>query len=232
MPMKEMKQLILDKTNQVFEQTLNEKENSQNLLLLNTYFSWMDFIEGQFASKDDEMQLLVEATLDLVNSLFNTFSGFYRGGMISLRSALELTGLYVYYFDHHIEYKYFANESKYKGPLLSELINSDKFLMNMYCSLFIDVQRLKGSLHEEVLDTYRTLSQYVHGRLGKLQSIKSLPINFSKSDFSKFTEQWQKVIGLGNTILAIRFSKEVDKMDKDKKDVIYGIIQKLGFLEV
>ncbi|MCK4321348.1 hypothetical protein KAX08_02380 [candidate division WOR-3 bacterium] len=189
-------------------------------------------MDGKFLLHRNVTQLLYEATLDLISSFFNAFSGFYRQGMISLRSSLELTALYIYYFDHPVEFNYFLSEAGYKGPLISELINKHHLFVKKYCILFIDENKLKKELHTEVEKAYKGLSLYVHGRLGKLQTLISLPIRFNKSEISKFIKEWKKIIGLGNTILAVRFFDEMDNIDKEKKDLIYDIIKNLGILEV
>ncbi|MEW6410208.1 MAG: hypothetical protein AB1488_08905, partial [Nitrospirota bacterium] len=92
--------------------------------------------------------------------------------------------------------------------------------------------KLKKELHTEVENTYKELSKYVHGRLGKMQTLIAFPVNYDKSAFSEFMEEWEKVIGLGNTILAVRFFNELNEIDKEKKEVICSIIKKLDILEV
>ena len=231
--MEDLKKVILEKTNQIFEQTLKRREYTQKLIWLNTYFSWIEFLDKKPHLENEVINLLYEATFDLVSSLFNSFSGFYRQGMISLRSSLELTGLYVYYFDHPIEFAYFIiREGGTKGPLLSELINEGDFLVKKYCSLFIGKEKLKKELHTEVKNTYKELSLYVHGRLGKLQTLIAFPISFNKNEMSKFIEEWEKVIGLGNTILGVRFWSEMNEMEKEKREQICSIIKNLNILEV
>lgn len=230
--MEDLKKIILGKTNQVFEQTISGENYTQELTLLNTYFYWTEFISKKFSLKSEAMQLLNEATLDLVSSLFNTFSGFYRQGVVSLRSSLELTALYVYYFDHPIEFRYFISEAGYKGPLISELINNHYFLVKKYCLLFIDENKLKKELHTEVQNEYKKLSLYVHGRLKRLQTIISLPINFDKNELSNFMKEWENVIGLGNSILAVRFYTEMSNMSDEQKAKIYSAVRKLDILEV
>lgn len=230
--MENLKKVMLEKTNQIFEQTLKRGEYTQKLTWLNTYFSWIEFMDKKRHSQDGVINLLYEATFDLVSSLFNSFSGFYRQGMISLRSSLELTGLYVYYFDHPIEFAYFTKEGGTKGPLLSELINEGDFLVKKYCSLFIDKEKLKKELHTEVKNTYKKLSLYVHGRLGKLQTLIAFPISFNENQMSKFIEEWEKVIGLGNTVLGVRFWNKINEMEKEKREQIRSIIKNLNILEV
>lgn len=230
--MENLKKIILEKTNQIFEQSLKQKNCMQTLTLLNTYFDWIEFLNRKFPSKKGVLNLLKEATFDLTSSFYNSFSGFYRQGMISLRSSLELTGLFVYYFDHPIEYRYFLKEGGYRGPLLSELINRGGFLVKKYCLLFIDKERLKKELHTEVENTYKDLSLYVHGRLGKLQTLIEFPISFNKREFSKFIREWEKILGLGNTIFTLRFSSEINEMNEDKREKIYSIVKDLDILEV
>lgn len=230
--MEDLKKIMIDRTNQVFEQTTRLKNYTQKIVLLNTYFYWTKFVDKKFPSEGEVRGLLDEATLDLITSLFNTFSGFYRQGMVSLRSSLELTALYVYYFDHPIEFKYFLTERGYRGPTLSELINKGDFLVKKYCSLFINEDKLKKELHTEVENTYKELSKYVHGRLGRLQTLTSFPINFNKEELSNFMKEWEKLIGIGNTILAVRFLNKMNEMDKEEKDAICFIIKKLDILEV
>ncbi|MEW6410563.1 MAG: hypothetical protein AB1488_10730, partial [Nitrospirota bacterium] len=179
--MEDLKEIMLKKTDLIFEETLRElKDYTQWLTSLNTYFYWSDFLGKKFSS-NEVINLINEATFDLVSSLFTSFTGFYRQGMIALRSSLELTGLYVYYFDHLIEFKYFLKEGGYRGPLLSELINKGDFLVKKYCSLFINENKLKKELHTEVENTYKELSKYVHGRLGKMQTLIAFPVNYDKS---------------------------------------------------
>jgi len=228
-----LKKVILKKTNQTFEQTLKNlnPKDQQALTSLNTYFYWKDFLNKTFPLDNKVIILLDEATFDLVSSLFNSFSGFYRQGMISLRSSLELTELYVYYFDHPVEFKYFLHDRK-KRPLPSELINKENFLTKKYCLLFVDKNKLKKELHTEIEKTYKELSFYVHGRLGKLQTLNTFPVNFNKRAFSNFLKEWQRIIFLGNTILAVRFYKKINIMDKTKRDRICSEIKKLNILEV
>lgn len=232
----DLEKVILKNTNDVFGQTLENlnPKGLQVLTSLNTYFDWMDFINKTFPSDNSDNNVIIllnEATFDLVSSLFNSFSGFYRQGMVSLRSSLELTALYVYYFDHPVEFQFFLHERK-KAPLPSELINKGDFLVKKYCELFIDINKLKKGLHTEVENTYKNLSFYVHGRLGKLQTLTTFPIVFDKKLFRIFLKEWQKVIALGNTILLVRFYNEKDKMDKAKRDRIYSQVKQLNILEV
>jgi len=229
--MKEFKDIILTKINQIFEKTLSESSKYESqLLLLNTYFSWSDFLSSKFPT-NEALNLIQEATFDLISSQFNAFSGFYRQGMICLRSALELTGLCVYYFDHSIECKYFHNEGGYKGPLLSELIDKDGFLAKKYYSLFIDEYKIKRELHTEVVSTYRDLSKYVHGRLGKLQTIINVPLNYDSRAFDEFIKKWITIIGLGNTIMKVRFYNDMNTMDTDKKVYINALVKDVGIIE-
>lgn len=229
--MKELERIILKRTNQVFKQTIQENYRKE-LTLLNTYFYWAEFIYKRFPLQREMMQLLNEATFDLISSLFATFSGFYRQGMIALRSSLELTAFYVYYFDHPVEFSYFFRETGHRSSLVSELINKGNFLVKKYCLLFIDEKRLKKELHIEVQKAYKELSIYVHGRLGKLQTLTSFPISFDNNELSKFMREWKRIIGLGNTILTVRFLNKMNNMKKDRKDVICSIVKDLEILEV
>lgn len=232
MRFEDLRNIILDKTNQIFKDTLEQKDYTLELTSLNTYFYWLEFLGENFSSKCEVIKLINEATFDLVSSLFNSLSGFYRQGMIALRSSLELTGLYVYYFDHPIEFKYFFSEGGWKGPLLSQLIDKGEFLVKKYYSLFVDEEKLRGELHTEVRNTYKKLSLYVHGRLGKLQTFDAFPIVFSESEFVEFMKEWEKVIDLGNTILAVRFYKEINEINTKEREKICSVVKKLGILEV
>lgn len=227
-----LREVILKKTNVIFDETLKElKHYPQGLMSLNTYFYWVDFLEQHF-SANEVMNLLNEATFDLISSLFVSFTGFYRQGMISLRSSLELTCLFVYYFDHPIEYRYFLKERGIKGPLLSELINKGNFLVKKYCSIFVNENKLKKELHTEIQNKYKILSKYVHGRLKKLQTLIAFPVDFDKTNFLEFMKNWEEVIALGNTVLAVRFANDIDSMEENIRDNIFSIIKKTNILEV
>jgi len=151
--------------------------------------------------------------------------------MISLRSSLELTELYLYYFDHPVEFQYFLKNRK-KGSLPSELINKGNFLVKKYCLLFIDKNKLKKEVHTEIEKTYKDLSFYVHGKLGRLQTLTTFPVKFNESEFSNFMKKWERVVGLSNSILAVRFYSEINKMDKEKKMQIHSVLKKIRILEV
>ena len=233
MKIEDLKKVMLEKTTQIFVQTLKnlDQKDKQSLTSLNSYFYWIDFLNKAFPANKEVMILLNEAAFDLVSSLFNSFSGFYRQGMISLRSSLELTELYLYYFDHPVEFQYFLKNRK-KGSLPSELINKGNFLVKKYCLLFIDKNKLKKEVHTEIEKTYKDLSFYVHGKLGRLQTLTTFPVKFNESEFSNFMKKWERVVGLSNSILAVRFYSEINKMDKEKKMQIHSVLKKIRILEV
>lgn len=227
-----LKEVILNKTNEVFLKTLQQKELPQKLLFLNTYAGWIDLISKEYPDKDDVINLWQEAYLDLISSFFNASNGFYRQSIISLRSVLELTSLGVYYFDHPIEFNYFKKEGDYKAPMLSQLIDNEGFLAKKYCLLFIDESKMKKELHTEIRQVYKKLSHYVHGRLNKLQTITQLSISFNEKELSNFLTFWETIIKLVNTIIFIRFSKDISKMDEDIKITVYELIKNTGIVEI
>jgi len=80
MKIEDLKKVMLEKTTQIFVQTLKnlDQKDQQALTSLNSYFYWIDFLNKAFPANKEVMILLNEATFDLVSSLFNSFSGFYR----------------------------------------------------------------------------------------------------------------------------------------------------------
>ena len=184
-------------------------------------------------NSSDTLSVLEEAQNDLLNSVLFACQGFYRNAHICLRSALELTLSFVYYYDHYYDFvlwkadcldmtwsKLTSTEcgvfnSKFYGILLNDSVKNLDFEM-----LISETQKI-----------YHLSSQSVHGKYEYMQTKLSHDNKYNKDTFNVYYELFKSVINLVKSILYIRFYKEIHtNLDNDDIRNLNIIIKKYEVL--
>ena len=103
--------LIIDFKTELDENiSMSLKENNKKLdkVSLN-----IEIVEEIVANINSEPQIILKEVIhDLISALYSGLQALYRNSYISLRSAIELSLVYVYFLDHNYDY-FFWKQDKY-----------------------------------------------------------------------------------------------------------------------
>jgi hypothetical protein len=156
-----------------------------------------------------------EITSDVVSSINAALSGFYRLGIASLRSILELGTNSIFYYDHKVEYYLYESEDFKADRYVTTLTKQFNFFTTRYVRSFnkkIDtLQSSEDSISNYLDKLYRELCDHVHGRYKTLTKAKSLKIEYIKKDFKGFESLLLKTIGILLTMYYVRFDIVLDE---------------------
>lgn len=136
-----------------------------------------------------------EIFIDLVQSISACLHGQYRLSYQSLRSALELSVAVVYFSDHLVEFKQWQNDDwDFRFSLISEVLSE-----SYSKALGVESPPAEAPIKE----SYRFLSQFVHGKYGYMTAAKDGPILHYEVDRSMefievFTQVFQCIINILN----------------------------------
>ncbi|EFM10815.1 hypothetical protein PaecuDRAFT_2062 [Paenibacillus curdlanolyticus YK9] len=163
----------------------------------------------------DQNVVLKEVCYDMLSSLYISAQGMYRNAYICLRSALELGLSFIYFVDSNYEYLLWkVNDYDIKWSTLKD--ENTGVLSRKYLSLFLrdyDVQEFI----ENVKDTYRMCSEYVHGKFQYMHTTEGEKILHQQDKFVAWSSVFMQVAKLVNIILVIRFQDVANNFSEDKK---------------
>ena len=165
---------------------------------------------------------------DLLSSISSACSGFYRSGIVNLRSILELGCNTFFYLDHKIEYYLFEHENAKADKYVSTLIRDFNFFTSKYINSF----NLAIQYHETTVDSvsnylkqiYSQLSDVVHGRYNSLLKVNNIQVEYEIRSFKTYEELLSKTIGILCVMFILRFNN-------DKIDEINSLALKTGVIK-
>lgn len=207
----------------IWEETLKKHPGDVDEMMkaLTSMYSWSKVLEG----KSEASILVKEALLDLFASVNSVMSGYYRQGMISLRSCLEMILDFIYYVDHPIEYKRWRQasgtnvESKIGKWLEEGMLSAD------YNKFFVPESNVQGDLGAKAKSMYGKLSKFTHAQREEVMQIdkESMQMSFDIGKFGKCKSNFLDVVSLCNVALCIRFWTDFQASGDLKNDTLYLI---------
>lgn len=159
----------------------SEQEGKLNHLvnLGNAYVELVTLYITQYLKDDNSILTTVtdEFFVDIHVSVTLAVGGYYKSGSVTLRAAMEL-GLYILYFiDHPIELKMWASsgekerENDMSFSKILDIIANDSYL-SAASGNAVDSKTVSFA-KSQLNNTYRQLSERVHGKFKFLQASSS-----------------------------------------------------------
>jgi hypothetical protein len=178
---------IMKPVNEIQEETLIDNDLTAIFKYLNASIDIRDSLH----EIDKEIGgLWNEIIFDLIASIHSAASGFYRSGIVTLRSILEIGACSFYYLDHKVEFSIFQNTNSKADKYVSTLINNHDFFKTKYAKTFFgnieEIETNSDSISEFLGRQYGVLSDVVHGRYKSLIKLENLDIGYKKKDYKKY----------------------------------------------
>ncbi len=203
---------IITKVQEINENTLDNNDIST---LLNALDCIMDISEELALIEPEMLHLWNEIVSDSISCVYSVTSGFYRQGLITLRSILELSCMSFYYLDHKVEYFHFKEYDAKANKYVSHLVNNENFYKTIYIKSFNrnieKIQKKQDSVSDELKSLYGTLSDIVHGKYKTLIKREKLEICYQKQNFIKSNKLIEAVVG----IIAVLFYLKYEHLSSD-----------------
>lgn len=187
----------------------------------------IDDISKKCIYNAEAISVLNEAQNDLLNSLIFSCQGFYRNAYICLRSSLELTLSFIFYYDHNFDY------ILWKSDLLdmtwTRLTDIDKGVFNKYFYQLIFKRSVNlDSIINNIKEIYHQCSQSVHGKYDYMQTTISPCIKYDDLSICNFLDLFDKTIEIIKVVLYLRFKEIIEKnLDYDDVKALDVIIKRL-----
>ncbi|WP_217581554.1 hypothetical protein [Lysinibacillus sp. GbtcB16] len=206
---------IVKNVQEIMSKTIGNNDITPILELID---STLDILEGIDQVDPEVGQLWNEITSDILASVNSATSGFYRQGILTLRSVLELGCMSFFYLDHKVEFHLFKEHDAKADKYVSKLIREYNFYKTDYISSFYtnieEVQTKRDSISEYLDKTYKDLSDVVHGRYKTLKKQDILKIEYSISDFNNFKKFLTSVVSILATMYVLKFENKNSELIK------------------
>ena len=219
---------VADKLKENVSET--EKEQKQNI---NHCIAELHLIDDicQCIPESDTLSVLDEVQNDLFNSVIFACQGFYRNAHICLRSSLELTFSFIYYYDHHYDYVLWKKD--YIDTKWSDLMSPDTWNLNKkFYSIILncDTEKLKfDKFIDRIKYLYHSSSQSVHGKYEYMQTKLSNDNTYDPKLFDSYYKQFEGITEVLKSIIYLRFKNEID-IDPDEIKELDKILKKYEVL--
>lgn len=173
-----------------------------------------------------ERELLETVSSQLIASSLNLGLGLYRQAFATLRLSLEM-GLSVSYFSVH-KLDHLEWENGKKDIKWSELTSKENGVFSKrFCLVFFpELEEYLESFLSESLETYRALSEFVHGNY---QTWKESGIIIKKND-SLIESYFQKLSKVSEVILFSLCCRYLKSFSSNQYDEVDFLIQELNYV--
>lgn len=158
---------ILSSLNSAFHSTLQDSRSvclEQCYYRAITFSSWRQILEtiGKFRCQE----IYNELQSDLSASITSALVGNYRLALMSIRSFIELSTLFSYYYHHHVEYQWWMKD---RHVIKFSELNQSYF--NQYDQL--NAHNINSHIYQE----WKNVSKYVHAEFKSyMQATEGLPL--------------------------------------------------------
>ncbi len=197
---------IIKNVQQINKTTINDNDITP---LLNLIDNTLDILEGIQKSDSAIGELWNEIASDIISSVNSATSGFYRQGIITLRSVLELGCMTYFYADHKVEFHLFKTHDAKADKYVSTLIRDYDFYNTNYIHSFYSnievIQTKNNSVSNFLNKIYKDLSDVVHGRYKTLTKQSTLKIEYNKEQFNFYKDKLNSVLSILATMYILRF---------------------------
>jgi hypothetical protein len=198
---------IINNVGKINIKTINDNDITP---ILNLIDNTLDILDGINNVDPDIGVLWNEIASDVISSIYSATSGFYRQAIITLRSVLELGCTSFFYVDHKVEYHLFKSHDAKADKYVSTLIRDYEFFTTNYIHSFYNdielIQSSNNSVSNFLSNTYKQLSDVVHGRYKTLTKQNTLSIGYDKQQFNFFEDKLSLVLSILATMYVLRFN--------------------------
>jgi hypothetical protein len=158
---------ILPAINQAFDESV---EDSRKNLVEQCYFQAASFSSWRqlllVDNKDNCKEIYNEIQADLSASISSALTGNYRLSLMSIRSFIELSNLFSYYYFHPVEYDWWL-----KGNHVIKFSELNEKYLKGYKQL--EAHRINTNIYQE----WKKVSKYVHAEFKSyMESSDTLPL--------------------------------------------------------
>lgn len=212
-------EVMLKNIGQSMNKNLEETTNDNKRRLYDLHCKIEEIREIKKKLDDyEESCMLDEVIYDLISSKYLACTGLYRTAYLNLRSALELGMGFLYFIDRR--YLYLQWKKNLYDIKWSELTEPKLGVVTCNYIITFNEQLEQGDMTElidAIKDSYRTCSEYVHGKFSYMQVKSSNEIKYNIESYEKWEQQAFKIVKLLKRFLDIRFKNY--KESKYKKIV-------------
>jgi hypothetical protein len=183
---------------QSFDDTLNEPKSS---LIEQCYFkaisfpSWRKILSTKARFKCQE--IYDEMQSDLTASIMSALFGNYKLSLMSIRSFIELSNLFSYYYNHPIEYQWWLN---------SKHIIKFTDLQQSYFNKYEQINLYK--INQNINIEWKQMSKYIHAEFKHYMQFSNdlpfLPV-YQKSKLGQWLNHFSKGTKYINQLFYIVF---------------------------
>ena len=202
------RQTFIQSSEKIANQTLATSNVQPVLDCLNLFLEIKDIMN---TNNIKNRELWDEVVCDVSGAIHSTICGFYRPGIIALRSLLELSCMFFYFYNHEVEYYLYKNEDAKADKYVSVLVRDYDFFKTKYIKSFFpnitSIESESDAISKELVNLYKDLSDIVHGRYKTLVSKDLTKIEYSIEDYVNFEKFFTRV----TQIICIMFSLLFDK---------------------
>lgn len=214
---------VLNKLNEIFIKSKNEKEKQTN-----SFLNLIDLLGQVYDCTPTAPSKTVfdEVRNDLLNSLIFCFQGYYRHSNICLRSSLELTLSYLYYTDNQYDFILWKNDCI--DMTWTKLTNSEQgFLNPRFLNLVFGSEIDIKCCVTKIQEMYHLTSQYVHGKYDYMQQRLSDGLVYSEKLLERYFITAETIIEIEIVLIYIRFHNDIIKsIDPEEKIKLDRLLKK------
>lgn len=160
-----------------------------------------------------------EVQMDLLVANYLASLGIYRTAYATLRSALELGMLFIYFIDNN--YDYICWKDNKKDVSWSRLFGENAFIDIDYFSIFYgkkEKEKFKAII-QDIKEAYRKCSEYTHGKYDYMMSIQGASqFGYDEDKYDDFYKEFSRVADLIYVVQAIRFKKNIERLYIEDND--------------
>jgi len=200
----------IDRFSDIWNSSFNQRKR-----LLECYEYGIPFFQWNLQlDKDGNFEnLLAELLTDIRNSFILACIGAYRPAITFLRSILELTLQFIYYYHHPVEYKWWRDGSHHIGF---------KELVEYVQKITAFKQLIKSDVTERLRKQYKDLSKFVHAEdVWHTQSQGKFDIlRFNKANLGRWRTHYKRTLSLCNLLLISYFADELSDFPADARETI------------
>ncbi len=178
--------------------TLDDKRAN---LIEDCYFKAISFSSWQqillTPNKENCSEIYNELQSDLASSMLSALTGNYRLALISIRSFIELSYLFTYYYYHPIEYNWWLDDN--------HVIKFSELNQNYYSNY---KQLNTFNVNSNIYKEWKKVSKYVHAEfknyMQSYENLTSLPV-YQKGKLGQWITHFSKATIYINQLFYIVF---------------------------
>ncbi|PZV26701.1 MAG: hypothetical protein DCF12_08460 [Snowella sp.] len=209
---------IAQKTKEAIEKSIPfESDLAKIYTFTEELLLWHEILKDR-----EESSIIKNIASELQFSSVSLTSGLYRNAFVSLRIVLELSIATVFFSANELEFREWKS-CKYDikwGKLVrrkDEQSDSEgrDILSKRWAEAFFPELEIYIDLYRgKAIETYRDLSQFVHGNSQTWSS--EIEISFSEEQFKKWMKNFDQIVEIVSFCFCLRFLKCIESSQREK----------------